>query len=75
MTLAAGGSAYSVLRIVEAGNYPGPTCGQVMAAGVRVYPPGQTASKLVPYPFAACSHSGPTYLSVETMRSGRGMLQ
>jgi len=75
VTLAAGGSAYTVLRITEAGNYPGSACGMVTAAGLRVYPPGQTASKLVPYPFSACSRSGPNILSVETVRGGRGTLQ
>ena len=60
-------SATVILRIVEAGNYPTAACQPVTAAGLRVYPPGRRVSKIVPYPFAACSHSGPIYLSVEAV--------
>jgi hypothetical protein len=70
ITLAYGAAASAVLRIVEAGNYPPASCRQAHAAGLRVYPPGQTASKLVPFPFEACARSGPTILSVEALRSG-----
>jgi len=67
VTLANGASARAVLRIVEAGNFPPSTCRQVNAAGLRVYPPNQTASKVVPFPFSACSRSGPVYLSVRVV--------
>jgi hypothetical protein len=53
-----------------AGNFPPATCHQVTAAGLRVFPPGQTASKIVPFPFAACSSTGPVYLSVRAVRHG-----
>jgi hypothetical protein len=36
----------------------------VTAAGLRIYPPGQTQSKRVPFPFAACSKTGPQYLKI-----------
>jgi hypothetical protein len=72
VTISPRGSAHIVLRIVDASNYPKSTCAQVMAAGLRVYPPGQTASKLIPYPFLACSRSGPNYLSVEAVQPGLG---
>lgn len=65
----AGTLATAVLKITDAGVYP-PTCGQVIAAGVRVYPPGQTASKLISFPFAACSHNGPVILHVEAVQKG-----
>ena len=61
-----------MLRIVDALNYPKSICAPVMAAGVRVYAPGQTASKLIPYPFLACSHRGANYLSVEAVQPGLG---
>ena len=67
VTLANGASATAVLRIVEAGNFPNSSCHRVSAAGLRVYPPNQTAAKLVPFPFDACSRSGPVYLSVEAV--------
>jgi|SRR5665213_1533348 len=74
VTLAPRATAHVVLRIVDALNYPKSACGPVYAAGLRVYPPGQTASKLVPYPFLACSHTGSNYLSVEAAQPGQGGL-
>jgi hypothetical protein len=75
VTLPAGGSAHTILRIVEAGNFPKARCGPVTAAGLRVYPPDQTASKLIPYPFAACSRNSATVLSVEVVQMGLGFTQ
>ena len=60
-------SATAVLRITEAGNFPDSACHRVSAAGLRVYPPNQTAAKVIPFPFDACSRSGPVYLSVEAV--------
>jgi choline dehydrogenase-like flavoprotein len=74
VTIAAHATAHAVLRIVDASNYPTSTCAQTTAAGLRVYPPGQTAAKSVPYPFLACSRSGPGYLSVEAVQPGQGRL-
>jgi hypothetical protein len=68
VTLARGATATAVLRIVEAGNFPSSACHQVTAAGLRVYPPNSTTSKVVPFPFAACSRTGPQYLSVRAVR-------
>ncbi len=39
-----------------------------MSAGFRVYTPGVTAAKYVPFPFWACSRSGPVYLSVQAVQ-------
>jgi hypothetical protein len=72
VTIAAHATAHAVLRIVDASNYPTSTCSQRTAAGLRVYPPGQMAAKAVPYPFLACSRSGPGYLSVEAVQAGVG---
>ena len=68
VTLAPGGSAVSVLQIADAYNYPAATCHRTTAAGLRVYPPNQTQAKIVPFPFLACSRSGPTYLHVAPVR-------
>ncbi len=68
VTLSTGASATAVLRITEAGNYPAPLCSEVTAAGLRVYPPGQTSSRLVPFPFQACSQTGPAVLSVRAVQ-------
>jgi hypothetical protein len=68
ITLASGASATAVLRIVEAGNFPSSTCHLVTAAWLRVFPPNLTASKVVPFPFDACSHTGPVYLQVRAVK-------
>ena len=68
VTLGEGASAVVLLRIVDVFNYSRSKCGPVTAAGLRVYPPDQTASKLVPFPFSACSRSGSNYLSVEAVK-------
>jgi hypothetical protein len=69
VSLAAGATANAVLRITVAGNYPNSICHRVSAAGLRVYPPNQKASKLVPLPFDACSATGPVFLSVRAVTS------
>jgi Protein of unknown function (DUF4232) len=68
VTLASGASATAVLRIVEAGDFPTSSCRQVTAAGLRVYPPNLSTSKVVPFPFSACSRTGPVYLSVRAVK-------
>jgi hypothetical protein len=68
VTLARGATAAAVLQIIEAGNFSSTSCHQVLAAGLRVFPPNQTASKVVPFPFRACSRTGPVYLSVQAVR-------
>jgi hypothetical protein len=67
VTLPSRASATAVLRVVEAGNFPASVCHRTIAAGLRVFPPGQSASKVVPFPFEACSSSGPTFLSVRAV--------
>ena len=67
ITLANGATATANLQVTEAGNYPSSACRITNAAGVRVYPPNQTASKVVPFPFQACSRSGPVILHVSAV--------
>jgi hypothetical protein len=68
VTLRGGGTASALVRIVDAGNFPSSSCGPSMAAGLRVFPPNQATAKVVPFPFAACSRGGPTYLFVRVVR-------
>jgi hypothetical protein len=63
VTLANGAAATATLRIVDAGNFSRSACRPVTAAGLRVFPPNQTASKLVPFPFGVCSR-GPSNLRI-----------
>jgi hypothetical protein len=67
VTLASGSAATAVLRIVVAQNYPVSKCHAVTAAALRVYPPGQTVAKVVPFPFSACSKAGPQFLTVKAV--------
>lgn len=73
VTLADNDSAGALLQISQAANFPSSACHPVAAAGLRVYPPNQTASKVVPIPFRACSRTGsPVYLHVRAVtHSGR----
>jgi hypothetical protein len=64
VSLAPGGSASAVLQVADTGVFPKASCRAVTAAGLRVFPPNQTRSRLVPYPFRACSHPGTAYLHV-----------
>jgi len=58
VSLANGATATAQLNIGDAGAF----CRPVTAAGLRVYPPNQTASKVVPIPFGACPHAGPVWM-------------
>jgi hypothetical protein len=64
VTLANGATAFARLGITNAGVISASQCGPVTAARLRVYPPNQTQSASVPYPFPACSKSGPVYLRI-----------
>jgi Domain of unknown function (DUF4232) len=66
--LANGATASARLRIVDAGNFSPAACHPVTAAGLRVTPPGQSKSKLVPLPFATCSSAAEHTLSVAVVR-------
>jgi Protein of unknown function (DUF4232) len=64
VTLANGATATALLGITEAGIFPPAQCNPVTGAGLRVYPPNQTQSKRVPFPFPACAKTGPQYLKI-----------
>jgi Domain of unknown function (DUF4232) len=68
ITLRNHATATATLRIVDTANYPNSRCHRLTAAGLRVYPPNQRVSKVIPFPFKACSRKGPVYLSVEAIR-------
>jgi hypothetical protein len=68
VTLKSGATATAVLRIVDAGNFSSTACREVTAAGLRVFPPNQAASRVVPFPFSACSRTGPVYLTVRAVQ-------
>lgn len=61
-------TATVILQITDAENFPASMCDQITAAGLRVYPPGQKESTVVPFPFVACAKGGPRYLHVEAVQ-------
>ena len=69
--LASGATAYAVLQysdVVTSNSGPRP-CYPVTAAGLRIYPPDQTASKIVPFPLTACTRSGLVYMIVRPLQT------
>ena len=64
ITLTAGHTARATLGIVDIGALPTSSCPPTTAAGLRVFPPDQTASKVIPFPFAACGKAGATFLRI-----------
>ncbi len=40
----------------------------MLSAGLRVFPPGQTASKVVPFPLPACTRKNVVYMYVEPVQ-------
>jgi hypothetical protein len=61
-------SVTAILQITDVGNFSASACAQVTAAGIGVTPPGQSAVRVLPYPFVACSKSGPRYLHIEAIQ-------
>jgi len=68
VSLAAGESASALVRVVEAGNFSPSDCNPRMAAGFRVSPPGQAASRFVPFPFEACAKPGHSNLLIRAVK-------
>ncbi len=65
VTLTNGHTAHAVLGIVDIGALPTTSCPPTTAAGLRVFPPNQKASKVIPFPFPACGRAGgPAFLRV-----------
>jgi len=56
VTLVPEGEATALVHVVDVGALPS-SCRPTAAAGFRVYPPGETASRVVPYPFHACANA------------------
>lgn len=66
--LGAGGSAGAPLRLVNVANYDAAVCLPTPVRGLRVYPPGDTASLFVPMEGTGCAGTPPgDQLSVQTL--------
>jgi hypothetical protein len=71
VTLAPGGVANALLRIVAAGNYPAAKCGPVTAHWLQIFPPNQAVPIYLHYTAPACTKPVPL-LTVNTVRAGSG---
>ena len=60
--IANGARASGALRITDVDNFVPSACNKTMAGGLRVYLPGGTGFRVIPFPFEACSRTGPVYL-------------
>lgn len=69
VNLAPGATAHAVLQYITVQVSPG--CHPASAAGLRVYPPGQTSSTGAFWDFPGCS-TGPVYLGVGVIQPGPG---
>jgi hypothetical protein len=67
VTLPREATATAVLRIVDPANFTASACREATAAGLRIYPPGQARSKLIPFPFKVCSRAVVNVLSVRAL--------
>jgi hypothetical protein len=68
--LARGATAYALVQysdVIVSGSGPEP-CHAVTAAGLRVYPPDQTRSRIVPFPLRACARRGLVYMTVRPVQ-------
>lgn len=65
--LAPGKSAWAEIRYTQAGNYG--DCTKVPAAGLRIYPPNDTASLFVAEQHDACSNAGIKLLTVTAFQA------
>ena len=81
VTLADGATAAATLQIADPANFgtacflpgPPPAPGRPgklpTAAGLRVYPPDQFTSKVIPFPFSACYSSVPVWMHAGPLQS------
>jgi hypothetical protein len=67
VTLASEGEATVLVHVVDVGALPS-SCHPTAAAGFRVYPPGESASKVVPYPFRTCANARESDMWVRALK-------
>jgi hypothetical protein len=73
VTLAPGAVASASLAMVQVLNYDESVCKPTSTRGLRVYPPGDTASVFVPIAGTGCAGSPPgPQLRISTVKSGPG---
>ena len=73
VTLPNGRTAHALVGFTEVGNFSSSSCRPKTAAALKVFPPGETTSRFVPFSFRACSKPGPVFLSVRAVEPGVGV--
>ena len=71
VTLAPGGVANALLRVVDAGNFPPAKCGMVPTKLLRIYPPNQTVPVYLHYSTQMCAKPV-QILTVSVVQPGNG---
>jgi hypothetical protein len=66
VVLRPGATATAIVQVVDTHNFPPAVCRARAAVGLRVYPPGAYASKVVPFRLSVCSTARAS-LSVEAV--------
>ena len=66
------GTASALLQIAHPQEYPAGSCQPVNGQGLRVYPPNQRASMVVPDQVQTCSQMSVTTLQVQPVQPGTG---
>jgi hypothetical protein len=74
VTLAPGATANAVVQIVDALNFPSPSCEPAKAAALKVFPPNQFTAVYLPDTSYGCGQSVQT-LYIAPVRSGSGATQ
>lgn len=72
VTLGPGQTGSALLRIVQALNYPTATCSPTATAYLRIYPPNETQSVLLPYKATGCTSDSVKLLTIAAVRTGAG---
>jgi hypothetical protein len=67
VTLAPLAQATAIVRVTDVGALPA-SCHPRTAAGFRVFAPGQTVSKVVPFPFQTCASASLSAISVRAIK-------
>jgi len=72
VTLAAGKTAYALLQITHAANYPASRCAPRASTYLQIYPPNQTTPIYLAYKSTGCSSTAVNLLTVGVVRPGNG---
>ena len=72
VALQPGQTGSALLRVVQALNYPQATCSPTATSYLRVYPPNETVSVLLPFKSMGCTASSVNLLTIDMVQAGAG---